>query len=164
MTRRILRFWLLVLTLAASAAAGPILTLTPSDGAISGPPGGSPTWIIAVTDDGFPVLNSVVYVTSVPVGIFSFSLVSDSTALGRYDIDMSAVPGALSTGTIEVSYDLFSVNPSDPSFDPDLSFLRSNQLAAGASILVESSEVPEPSHFALVGVVLAGLGLWRRRS
>ena len=158
MTRSALRFWLLILTLSVSAAAGPILTLTPTGGAISGLLGGSPTWIIAVTEDGgFPVLNNVDYVTLVPVGTFGFSFINDWSVLGTYDIDPFAVPGALSTGTIIVSYDLFSVDPTDPEFNPELDLIGSNQLSANASVQVEEAAVPEPAYGALVGFLLAGL-------
>ena len=72
--------------------------------------------------------------------------------------------GALSTGKIQLTYDLFGMDPNNPSFDPN-SYLFSGTLDANASVQVAgTSAVPEPSTwFFLAAVLVTLLALGQRQ-
>jgi len=81
------------------------------------------------------------------------------TGIGSFAID----PGASGTesGIIVLTYDLYSVSPNDPNFDPTQDEVSGgNYLTAAASV----SAVPEPGYVPLLGIGLAALGARLRRS
>lgn len=81
------------------------------------------------------------------------------TGVGQFVI----APGASGTlsGQILVTYDLFSVSPNNPAFNPDTDLIATDQaFNANASITV----VPEPATFLLMGSALAGLLVRRKLS
>ncbi len=172
MTRHFKRLSLLLALLATSLAAGPVLSLSPAGGALSGGPGETVAWTMTVTnDENYLVVISADYFTLVPVGTFTdlfspiFEVVGlgsyatpSHSGLGLYTIDPSAPAGALSIGSIWVWYDLYSVSPLDPAFNPDTDGISyANMLEADASVSV----VPEPSPGLMLGAGLAALGLGR---
>ena len=99
--------------------------------------------------------------------------------VGEFAIDSAATPGFGALGTITVYYDLYSVSPNDPNFDPIADLVSTgNQLAAAASIDVVSTPVdipgpipippttdtPEPATAGVVmTVVVLFFGVVRRR-
>jgi hypothetical protein len=83
------------------------------------------------------------------------------TGLGSFTINDFLPLGTLSNGHIQVTYDLYSVSPNDPNFDPTVDTLATGQkLSANASVLVAT---PEP---ATIGLFTAGVLVlfWRGRS
>ena len=83
------------------------------------------------------------------------------TGIGAYLIDPGTPVGALSTGVVRLTYDLYSVSPNDPSFDPAKDLVSSgNFLDANASVQVQpqAAGTPEPSTCLLLGVRRAACG------
>jgi len=79
----------------------------------------------------------------------------NGTGLASFTVNNGVPLGTLINGNILVDYDLFTVSPNDPSFDPGVHFLQSGPtISLDASILVSNSvptgEVPEPSAALLV--------------
>jgi len=59
------------------------------------------------------------------------------TGTGSFAISAGAHPGDAASGTITVTYDLYSVSPNDPNFDPDADLLvPDSTLTAPASVSV----------------------------
>jgi len=91
---------------------------------------------------------------------------STPSGVGSFQISTSALNGSVDQGEIVLSYDLFSVSPNAPSFDPSVDTISTdNFLTAGASVTVgRLVATPEPGPLAAVG---AGLGLmlcgWRTK-
>jgi hypothetical protein len=131
----------------------------------------------------FVVVAAARYITVTPVGTFTdfispqFVVVGPgseainpwtesfnnggSLGIGSYAIDPGAALGALSTGQIQITYDLYSVSPNDPNFDPTKDTISTgNILDAPASVLVA---VPEPASLALAGTGLLTAWSSRRR-
>ena len=155
--------------------AGPILTINPAGGALTGGPNDTVGWGFTLTNNSdFLVVDEANYVTTSPIGVFSdfisgfFIVVGPSpetsswsqsfddaaqTGIGSYMISPSAALGSLSVGTIEVTYDLYSVSPNDPTWDPTTDYLGTNTLSQPASVLVAPS-IPEP---ASGGMLLIGI-------
>src|SRR5689334_20410398 len=121
---------LLAVLLAFSAFAAPILTLAPTDGALSGLPGDTVGWGFTLSnDDGFLVVTDAQYDALVSVGVFTpfitlpanFEVVDSITpftqpfnialqqGIGSYSINNFEIPGTASAGNIILTYDLFSV-------------------------------------------------------
>ncbi len=168
--------------------AEPVLMLAPPGGAVSGFPGEVVGWgFTLINNADYMVVVGADYLTLTPVGAFtdfislSFVVVGPApyavpswsqafdriaqTGIGQYQIDPLAPGGALSMGQIQVTYDLFSVSPNDPLFDPSLHGLSTgNTLDADASVYVVPLLVPEPATLGLLGVgLLALLGAVRHR-
>ena len=83
------------------------------------------------------------------------------TGIGSFAID----PGASGTvsGIIVLTYDLYSVSPNDPAFNPDDVISGGNYLTANASVTVAPvTSVPEPGSFGLLGAGLLAAVLQRR--
>jgi len=178
---------LMVGLFALCAQATPTLTLIPSNGGVSGLPGDTVGWGFTVTNDsttewlslsgsvfnqtgGLPFQGTYVDYISNPMAPFvvvgpspESSSVMETfgsvllTGTGEFDIASTANSGPI-IGNIVVSYDVFSQDPNDPSFDPG-SYLFSGMLTADASV-----NVPEP---ASAMMLLAGtpllLGSLRRK-
>lgn len=182
---RILTFGLSLAAALLSAPlldAGPILTLNPVGGALVALPGSAVGWGFTLTNDAdYLVVASADYIAVSPIGTFTdfispqFEVVGPSsswtqlfdpvaqTGVGKYAIAAGTPLGALSTGFIGLTYDLYSVSPNDPNFDPDNDTISTgNQLHAGASV---QAATPEPSTVALsgTGLALAAVLAGRRR-
>ena len=83
------------------------------------------------------------------------------TGVGNYFIS-SAVPGAQTDGTVQLTYDLYSLSPNNPDFDPGADLVSSgNTISALASVSVSeaSTDTPEPAFgfgAGLMGIAIAG--------
>ena len=100
-----------------------------------------------------------------PVVAQSFDLLLQ-TGIGAYLIDPGTPVGALSTGVVRLTYDLYTVSPNDPSFDPAKDLVSSgNFLDANASVQVQAqaADTPEPSTCLLLGCGLLAVAAVRRR-
>ena len=83
------------------------------------------------------------------------------TGVGSFSIDSGAVPGSVATGLIELTYDLFSVTPNSPDFNPLTDTISNgNFLTAPAEVDVISA-VPEPTSFSLLLIASCLPGLRR---
>ena len=181
-----------VLLIAASGLrAGAVLTLNPANGAMNGQPGQSIAWGFTITNDtNFLVVNKADYLTVTPLGTFTdfvssfFTVVgpgtyavaswtqpgdvAGQTGIGSYAIDSSTAVGSLSTGTIVLDYDLYSVSPNNPMFDPSVDYLGAGSLSQAASVLATppGDMVPEPASsflmLAALAALIAGRISWRR--
>jgi len=77
------------------------------------------------------------------------------SGVGSFAISPSATIGDFVLGNIVLTFDVYSVSPNDPSFDPTLDTLaKSLQLSAGAQVDV----TPEPGSLLLL-LTATGLGL-----
>lgn len=163
--------------------AASTLTLDPPGGAISGTPGATVGWGFTLTNTmDYLVISSASFTPTTALGTFAdfsafnFFVVGpapDSTSvsqafdapsqrgIGSFSIDAAALVGTVASGQIAVTYDLYSVSPNDPLFDPDTDGLSfGNTLAVNASVSV----VPEPEIALLLAAGLIVLyGAHRRR-
>jgi hypothetical protein len=95
----------------------------------------------------------------------SFDLMA-LTGVGTFFINPLAQPGDKAIGQIVLSYDLFSLSPNDPNFDPTTDTLSNgNFLMAPASVTVSTTTVhtPEPGSLFLLACSLFGLLLLIKR-
>jgi hypothetical protein len=183
--RRLAKYLLLMGAALCGLQAAPILQLIPPGGALTGAPGQLLGWgFTLVNTSDYLVVTSADYVTATPLGTFTdfisgfnfivagpapasptvsqpFDLLS-FTGIGSYLIDPGAVAGALSTGVIHLTYDLYSVSPNDPSFDPGTD-LRFGGLTLDADASVQVNLTPEPASWILMAAPLVGLAIGRRR-
>jgi hypothetical protein len=182
------------LLLSGAAFGETVFTLDPVGGAISGYAGQTDLgWgFTFFNDTDFALITSSDYVTGTDLGTFTDYISSDQfvlaglapestsisqtfdsgllTGVGQFVIDGSAPVGAHSDGEIRITYDLYSLSPNDPSFDPDADLVSSgNVITALASIDVLAAPVtstPEPGAFwlSLAGLACAAsLSLFRKR-
>ena len=181
------RIGMLAAVFCAGLQAGQV-TLDPFDGALSGGPGQTVGWGFTLQNStDYLLVTAADYITTTPVGTFTdfisgfnFVVVGPSpenvlvshafdgaafTGVGSYRIDGAAPVGALSTGFIQIGYDLYTVSPNDPGFDPGVDFLSSGTLTAPATIQVtgQAAGVPEPSSWVLLALGAAVLPLVRKR-
>jgi hypothetical protein len=175
---------------AIPAMAVPTLTLDPASGIIGGQPGQTVGWgftlqntadYVVVSESDYDAVTSLGTYSDF-ISVYSFIVVgpptlsspSDSTSVsqvfdpvadtgvGSFQISPSALAGQSAAGYINVHYDLFSVSPNDPSFDPDVDLIASDQvISALAQVIVQA--VPEPMGILPLGVGLMLLGNWWHR-
>ncbi len=191
--KRITLALLIAGALAACAQAAALsLTLLPDSGTVMGKPGtvvgwgftiaysGSADWVELTGSDftGSTVYGSYVdYLSLANAPLYvagpapESSTISQSwdpssspqLGLGEFDINATALPGALIAGSLEVSYDVFSQDPNDPNFDPG-TFVASGTVSASADVDV----APEPAPLLTMGTAmllsLAFDGLRRRKA
>ncbi|MCX6625495.1 MAG: PEP-CTERM sorting domain-containing protein [Acidobacteria bacterium] len=86
---------------------------------------------------------------------------------GTFQVSPAAVAGDVSSGYVQVTYDLFSVSPNNPLFDPTTDGISFGNFAvAPASLTVIAggpAAVPEPATGLLAGLALLGLGVLGKR-
>ena len=155
----------------AQAQATVILQLDPANGAVSGTPGATVGWGFTLSNDAdYLVVTSASFSAPLSIGTFTdyisqqFFVVGPPltqefkpilmTGIGSFAIDSNATIGSVVNNPIVLTYDLFSVSPNDPSFDPDTDTIsNSNIVTASASVRV----IPEPASIVLFTVGLIGL-------
>jgi hypothetical protein len=164
--------------IAAGATAAPLLTLDPASGQVTGTPGSRTGFgFTLVNDTDYLVFQQVQFVPDaapLPFEDFAsedFRVVGPSegatwseafnlpsrAGLGAFMIPAGANGGDTFAGEIRVYYDLFSVSPNDPSFDPGAHEVALGQfVAARANLLVSApaAGVPEPGTLGLTAFVL----------
>jgi hypothetical protein len=167
---------------ACPAMATPTLTLEPPNGVIIGEPGATIGWGFSITNTAdFLVPTSFQFLPPSALGAFTdftgppfdnFFVVgpgiyADGTTVtqpfnettgsgvGSFAIASTASLGQSAVGNIELTYDLFSVSPNDPSFDPDVDLIATDQFLTAAAT---AAVVPEPVSLLLLGSGLALLG------
>jgi hypothetical protein len=164
--------------------ADPIFTLSPVGGIVVGGAGDTVGWgftiqngtdYLVVDEFDFDAITSLGTFTDfsgynfIVVGptpeSTSVSQAFNSTlfsGVGSFVVNGAATVGQSAAGYINLHYDLFSVDPNDPSFDPDTDTLATDQIISAFAEV----EVPEtPSLLSLplgVGLVLLG-DYWLRR-
>jgi len=100
----------------------------------------------------FLIVGTGVYAATPITQAFNGSV---PTGVGSFAILPSAMSGDVVLGTITLTYDVYSVSPNDPSFNPFVDTLATGlQISAGAQVDV----VPEPGSL-LLWLTAAGLGL-----
>ena len=164
------------------AQAGTVFTADPINGVITGAPGQIIGWGFTITNDtnfvvptssefdpGNPLVGT--YMDFIPFQFFVIGPAPESsTATAAFDANTQSglgsfaiLPGAplgLLSGTLTLTYDVFSVSPNDPNFDPDADLIAVNQiLSVPAGVDVEVT--PEPASFFMLGA--GGLILLARK-
>lgn len=185
---RLLSVAALAVALTGVMAAAPVLTLNPSNGAISGTPGSTVGWGFTLSNDsGFLVPSLVVFcegafnASCTPTfGTFTdfaaqlqFNVVGpmvtqafdDTTkqGIGSFAINANAPAGVADTGTIFLIYDTFSCDVADSNCNPTQTGF-SQLLSAPASINVVGTAVPELGSAALILVGMALLVAGSRKT
>ncbi|MGO9340298.1 MAG: hypothetical protein ACLPY1_22610 [Terracidiphilus sp.] len=174
------RFALTLMAAAALAVAAHAddlsLTLTPASGTVSGAPGQAVGWGFTLTDNGpdYIVLADSYLVATPVYGTYidyianqfyvagpapeSPVIVSpwdQATQSGTGEFDLySTDPVYVSfSGTINVDYDLFSVDPNSPIFDPGSDFIGSGTFSENVTV----NATPEPATWVLMLLPFAAL-------
>jgi len=86
--------------------------------------------------------------------------------VGSFKISATAALGAVNTGQIVATYDLYSVDPNAANFNPGADLISAgNFLTAPASVTVEGQmrSVPEPSYSWVIAGLAVVLFGWRKR-
>ena len=186
MLKKVLLF-VAILTLSYSLTAhASLMSLLPGQD-LSGPPDSTVGWGFTITSDTYflMIMSSPVFTSASPVGWGDFTgndrqlvnlVVAPGipvtyyfdpvllTGVGSFAIYSDAIPGSVATGTIDLTYGLFTVSPNDPLFtDADILSLD-NPFSNPASVTVtDPAAVPEPSTYLLLGISLGVVGYARRR-
>jgi hypothetical protein len=178
---------LLLFALGVRARADDIsLTLDPVGGALTGPAGSTVGWGFTLANSGpdFAVISGsdfcvgpITSPCSTSFGTYTdfigqqFIVVGSSSVTEAFDNNTQTGLGSFfinpaSTGTVTglavVFYDLFSVDPNSPDFNPDLDTISNgNLLSADASVTVGSSatSTPEPGSLLLLAAGVLALFL-----
>ena len=187
--KRLLSFTALAVALTGRLVAGPILTLNPSNGTVTGTPGSTVGWGFTLSNNsGFLVPSLIVFCEGAfnagcapTFGTFTdfaaqfqFNVVGTTVTqafnnathqgIGSFAINANAPAGTTDTGTIFVVYDTFSCDITDSNCNPTQTAF-SQLLSASASVNVISAAVPEPGSR---GMILAGMALllarWRKQT
>jgi PEP-CTERM motif len=164
-------------------AAEITLASDPASGIIAGMPGQTVGWGFTITNTSsdFLIVSGTDFLPPSPLGSFEdyisqyqFVLVGPGmtpvsqtfdaglqTGVGSFTISPTATNGDVISSVVTIYYDLYSVSPFDPNFDPDADAVSfGNTLAFNAEVDV----VPEPATWFPVGAALAaGYFYWRRR-
>ncbi len=187
--KRSLKISALVVALTGVMAAAPVLTLNPSNGAVSGVPGSTVGWGFTLSNDsGFVVPSLVVFCE----GAFNsncaptFGKFTDFAAqfqvnvvgpavseafdnatkrgIGSFAINSNAPAGVIDSGTIFLVYDTFTCDINDSNCNPTQTGF-SQVLSAPASVSVAGALAPEPASagFIVAGLTLLLAGLQRTR-
>jgi hypothetical protein len=91
-----------------------------------------------------------------PVITQAFSA-SAETGVGAFTVDGSVIKGQMDSGQIVLTYDLYSVDPLAPNFDPTVDLIATgNYLSAPASITVGLVS-PEPCYSLPIWLLACGL-------
>jgi hypothetical protein len=186
-----MRRWLGIATLASALTggmwAGPILTLNPVGGSISGVSGSTVGWGFTLSNDsGFAVPSLVVFCeglfnTSCPntygtftdfaaqfqtnvVGATVVQSFDNATkqGIGSFAINANAPGGAKDIGTIFLVYDTFSCDITDVNCNP-IQTGFSQLLSVSAEVDVAQSSVPEPATLGLTTLGVLGIIAVSRR-
>jgi hypothetical protein len=184
--KRITPALLIAAAFAVCAQAGPLsLTLLPTSGTVGGGPGSVVGWGFTITNSlpsdwvvltgsaftGSPVYGSYVdYLSLVNAPLYVAGPSPESPTissswnrssnprlgLGEFDINSTALPGAIVAGSMQVDYDVFSQDPNDPNFDPG-SFVTSGTVSASAQVSVAAAPTPEPATSLMMSTALLSL-------
>ena len=180
-------FILVGFLLSFNVYSAPVFQLDPIGGTIYGMPGATIGWGFSLSNNSDYLLVSgaefvpqstfgtftdyIAQYNSVVVGpspennivIQPFDSVQHS-GIGSFFIDPSTVFGTNISGSIILTYDLFSLTPNDPNFNPDINTISTgNLLQSSASVIVQSS-VPIPASIWLFGAAMPGfLAFIKRR-
>jgi hypothetical protein len=181
----------------AHADSVPTLTLSPPSGALTGAAGATVGWGFTITNtSNFLLITSsdfcvgpIASPCSNSLGTFTDFIASDQfvvvgpapesssvsqafsaslfSGIGSFLINNTAHPGDSVLGQIVLTYDLFSVSPNDPNFNPIADTISNgNFLTADASVSVAgATATPEPGTSLLVScglLALLGLGAKKR--
>jgi len=178
--------------LAAGIASAVSITLNPASGNLTALPGQTVGWGFTVNSPtSYFVPTAVNFVPASSDGVFTDMLgprltvfvagpgpgespvVSEAfnvglgTGLASFAVNGGVALGTVISGNILIDYDLFSVSPNNPLFDPDAHYLGAGTtISLDASILVTNtptSDTPEPSAALLLagGLLLATLRMRR---
>jgi hypothetical protein len=186
--------YLALVTFCVPAFANTTLTLDSPGGAISGLPGAIVGWGFTLTNTtNFLVVTSSDFCVG-PIaspcvnalGTYSdfigpnFLVVGESpeaasvsqslnlatlTGVGSFQLNAGVTPGQSEIGKIVLTYDLYNVDPNDPTFNPVPDTISvGNLITTDASVSVAgSATVPEPASIFLVGIGLFALRQGVRR-
>ncbi len=180
-----------VLTLMAAAAfaAGAYaddlsLTLIPASGPVYAEPGQVVGWGFTLTNTGsdYVLLYDSDFVGTPLYGSYTDYIVNqfyvagpgegttivspwnqtNQTGTGEFDLYASDPVVVSFSGTINVDYDLFSVDPYSENFDPDTDFISSGTFSDPVQVTI----TPEPASWILMSLPFALLMLitWRRKA
>ena len=184
--------FLLTVTLALSlyvpsAARATTLALDPVGGGVSGTPGTVVGWgFVLFNSTDYVLVSQSEFVSATNVGTYTDFISSNQsfvvgpspesdtwsqsfdatsgTGVGMFLIDPALTGPAHADGVILLTYDLYSVSPNSPDFNPDTDLISSgNSLSASASIDV-LAPVPEPALGFRVALVCLGICVAGRKS
>ena len=172
--RNILMASVAALILATPANATPTFSISPST--VAGSPGQTVGWGFTVTDTSEYVVLDDSTLNGVPpwFGTYTDFTASQfvvagpspeptsvteafdattSSGLGSFRVDpVAAIPGTSMGGTLSVDYQLFSVDPNDPNFNPDTDFIGPGTFTTDVRVAVNA--VPEPPSWVLFAAAL----------
>jgi hypothetical protein len=163
----------------AAQASDFSISLSPSSGPVTGGPGQAVGWGFTLTDSSptdFIVLGNSSFVGTPLYGSYTDYIASSSQlyvagpfpessnivspwnqasqwGTGEFDLYSTDPVGTIFSGVLNIQYDVFSVDPNDPSFVPDVDTVGSGTFSENISVEV----TPEPSTWTLMLLPFAGL-------